>query len=77
MPMKRLPRKIMLCWVDSKQPVGCPSFTYGRGLNKSQHKAGIDINKWHALAQNRQDWHLWSDCILCVYIIYSNLFLAL
>ena len=44
--------------VDSKRPVRCPSFTYGRGLSKSLRKAGIDINNWHALAQNREDWHL-------------------
>ena len=58
MPMERLPRKMMSCWIDSKRPVGCPSFTYGRGLNKSLRKAGIEPADWHVLAQDREGWRV-------------------
>jgi len=45
-------------WVGEKRPVGCPEFTYGRGLNKALKKAGIPKVEWAALAEDRQNWRL-------------------
>ena len=56
MPFDRLPRKLMSSWVQSKRPIGCPSFTYGRGLYKSPDKAGVNKEEWPSLAQDREIW---------------------
>ena len=56
MPFHRLPRKMISSWVASNRPVGCPEFTYGRGLDKALRKVGIDKKSWHELAQDRAQW---------------------
>ena len=58
MPYERIPRKMLFCWVGEKRPVGCPEFTYGRGLNKALKKSGIPKAEWAALAEDRQNWRL-------------------
>ena len=58
MPYERIPRKMLSSWVGEKRPVGCPEFTYGRGLNKALKKAGIPKVEWAALAEDRQNWRL-------------------
>ena len=56
MPFERLPRKMLSSWTIFKRPVGCPEFTYGRGLNKALDKAGIDRDTWFILAQDKSMW---------------------
>ena len=58
MPYERIPRKMLSSWVGEKRPVGCPEFTYGRGLNKALKKSGIPKVEWAALAEDRQNWRL-------------------
>ena len=35
MPMDRMPRKLLSGWVEYARPVGCPTMTWGRTLNKA------------------------------------------
>ena len=56
MSFERLPRKIMTAWTPSKRPVGCPSFTYGRGLHKALRKFNIPSDEWTVLSSNREIW---------------------
>ena len=56
MPFHRLPRKMISSWVASNRPVGCPEFTYGRGLDKALRKVGIYKKSWHEIAQDRAQW---------------------
>ena len=56
MPFRRLPRKMMTSWVSSKRPIGCPSFTYGRGLYKSLRKADLERDSWFLVARERTKW---------------------
>ena len=41
MPWYRTPRKLLTSWVRHKRPVGAPSMTFGRTLNKALKSAGI------------------------------------
>ena len=52
----RLPRKLISSWCAEKRPVGCPSYTYGRGIFKALKKVNIDTDNWDVLAQNRLEW---------------------
>ena len=56
MPWNRLPRKMISCWVRSKRPRRAPRYTYGRSLMKCLRKSGIDCERWHELALNRDVW---------------------
>ena len=56
MPIDRLPRKMLSCWVNNKRPRGAPQMTYGRSLKKSLKKAKIPSTNWHELAQDRAKW---------------------
>ena len=56
MPYERIPRKMMTCWVPERRPVGCPEFTYGRGLYKALKNAGVDKEDWSTLAEDRENW---------------------
>ena len=56
MPYKRLPRKMLSCWVHHKRPCGAPQMTYGRSLRKILKKAQIPVENWHELAQDRALW---------------------
>ena len=56
MDFDRLPRKMLSCWVRNKRPIGCPRFTYGRGLSKALKKANIDVSVWSDLASERNTW---------------------
>ena len=56
MPYERLPRKMITSWVPARRPVGCPSFTYGRGLYKSLKKADISRSEWATLATDHVKW---------------------
>ena len=56
MDQSRLPRKMLSSWVRNKRPLGCPRFTYGRGLNKALKKADIKKTEWHQLAEDRAQW---------------------
>jgi len=57
MEFDRLPRKLLSSWVTNKRLIGCPEFTYGRGLFKALNKATIPTDSWHELAQDRNAWY--------------------
>jgi hypothetical protein len=57
MPMSRLPRLLLSSWVDHKRPQQRPQFTYGHGLKRDLHNAGVDVKNWGSLAMNRNLWH--------------------
>ena len=52
----RLPRRFLSCWVRNPRPIGCPHFTYARGLFKSLKKVDIARDAWYDLAQEREPW---------------------
>ena len=52
----RLPRKMLSCWVNNKRPRGSPRMTYGRGLRKALKKAGLPLQSWYEVAQDREQW---------------------
>ena len=56
MPWNRLPNKMISSWVRAKRPRGCPSLTYGRSLKKSLLKAGVEMENWTVLCQDRAGW---------------------
>ena len=56
MPFERLPRKLISSWCAEKRPVGCPAYTYGRGIYKALKKVNIEAEGWSDLAQNRAEW---------------------
>ena len=56
MPWNRLPNKMISSWVRAKRPRGCPSLTYGRSLKKSLLKAGVELENWTVLCQDRAGW---------------------
>ena len=58
MDFSRIPRKMLSSWVCSKRNLGCPDFTYGRGLFKMLKLAGLSRNDWFELAQDRLAWSL-------------------
>jgi len=57
MPMTRLPRMLLSSWVDNKRPQQRPQFNYGHGLRRDLLNAGVNINDWGVLANNRSFWH--------------------
>ena len=62
--------KAFSCWMDKKRLVGCPEFTFGRGLYKALKTAKRDKNMWSELAQDRALWsrlisNFWSTLIFC------------
>lgn len=58
MPWHRTPRKLLTSWVRHKRPVGAPSMTFGRTLNKALKSAGISTlaATWMREAQDRNAW---------------------
>ena len=56
MDFSRLPRKMLSSWVTNRRPRGAPRMTYGRGIRKALKKAGIALNEWSTLAQDRLLW---------------------
>ncbi len=55
--MSRLPRLLLSSWVDHKRPQQRPQFTYGHGLKRDLHNAGVDVKNWGSLAMNCNLWH--------------------
>ncbi len=58
MPWHRTPRKLLTSWVRHKRPVGAPSMTFGRKLNKALKSVGISTlaATWMREAQARNAW---------------------
>ncbi len=57
-PMDRMPRKILIGWVENARPSGCPKMTWGRMLNKALKSYDIptDFGQWSILAADRKVW---------------------
>ncbi len=55
MPIDRMPRKILIGWVEHARPVGCPEMTWGRTLNKTRKRYDLPTNfgQWSTLAADR------------------------
>ena len=56
MDFNRIPRKMLSSWVNHKRNVGCPEFTYGRGLYKMLKMSGLCKNSWFEIAKDRLEW---------------------
>ena len=69
MNYERLPRKLMSSWVKSKRLIGCPEFTYGRGLLKVLNKATIPKETWHEFAQNRDRLFVEWNCDIIFFFL--------
>ena len=53
MEFSRVPQKMLSSWVCNKRNVGCPEFTYGRGLFEL---AGLSKGTWFEIAQDHIVW---------------------
>ena len=58
MPMDRLPRRLMTCWVANPRPRGRPHMTWGATLKKALRAAGVSTKfaDWMKLAQDSAAW---------------------
>jgi hypothetical protein len=58
MPMDRMPRMLLIGWVEHARPVGCPQMTWGRTLNKVLKSYDLPTNfeQWSTLAADRRVW---------------------
>ena len=56
MPQHRLPRQLLTSWVSNPRPRGAPLMTFGRSISKDLQEAGVEIDGWYEVAQNRALW---------------------
>jgi hypothetical protein len=56
MTMDRMPRKLLIGWVEHARPVCCPKMTWGRTLNKALKNYDLPTNfgQWGTLAADRR-----------------------
>ena len=56
MGQHRLPRQLLSSWVYNPRPRGAPLMTFGRSISKDLQEAGVEIDGWYEVAQNRALW---------------------
>jgi len=56
MGMDRLPRRFMSAWCGRPRPPGRPEMTYGATLGAALGFAGVEVDGWMDLAQDRVGW---------------------
>jgi len=56
MGMERLPRRFLSAWCGRPRPVGRPEMTYGATIEAALSFAGVRVEEWMTLAQDRVGW---------------------
>ena len=49
-------RQLLSSWVCNPRPRGAPLMTFGRSINKDLREAGLELDGWYELAQDRALW---------------------
>jgi len=52
----RLPRQLLSSWCGRPRPVGRPEMTFGATLEAALTFAGVEVDGWMELAQDREGW---------------------
>ena len=56
MGMERLPRRFLTAWCGRPRPQGRPEMTFGATLEAALRFAGVEVDNWMELAQDRVGW---------------------
>ena len=56
MGFDRLPRRFLSAWCGRPRPVGRPELTYGATLEAALKFAGVEVDGWMEMAQDRNAW---------------------
>ena len=68
MGMGRLPGQFLSAWCGRPRPVGRPEMTYGAALEAALSFAGVRVEAWLTLAQDRVGWKQMINGIVISYL---------